>query len=483
VTNLFCSARNIDILQYSQFARAIHERSQPVRSLIWVNENRYSPAMSFELHQQPIQPWRSVRLDTLVRLRWVAVIGQTTAVLVVYAGLDFDLPIWACLAVIALAAWLNIALRVRFRMTQQMESERAAWLLAFDVAELAILLFLTGGMQNPFSFLLIAPVLLSATALPPRMTLMLGVFAAVCATVLIFYHFPLPWDPDDPLVLPAPYTMGTWLALLLALGFIGVHAWQLTEESHKLADALAATELVLAHEQHLSQLDGLAAAAAHELGTPLSTITVIATELERAIQADSPLADDVKLLREQAQRCRAILGKLTELSSSLEPFDRLPLSALIEEVVAPHRNFGVTIAVALAPRDATEPVGGRNPAILYGLGNLVENAVDFADKRVDVTIDWSDEDVGVTIIDDGPGFAPEIMDRLGEPYIRSARDRQLNVAGTAGGGLGLGFFIAKTLLERSGAMLAFENAHPPRRGAVVSARWARGDFEQTAAKG
>src|SRR5712671_5138271 len=149
--------------------------------------------MSMQFHEDSVQPWRSVRLDTLVRLRWVAVIGQTTAVLVVYAGLEFDLPISACLAVITLAALLNIALRVRFRMTQQMESDRAAWLLAFDVAELAILLFLTGGMQNPFSFLLISPVLLSATALPPRMTVLLGVFAAACATVLIFYHFPLPW--------------------------------------------------------------------------------------------------------------------------------------------------------------------------------------------------------------------------------------------------------------------------------------------------
>src|SRR3954471_1963009 len=153
---------------------------------------------------------RSVRLDTLVRLRWLAVVGQTTAVLVVYYGLDFELPIWACLAVIALAAWLNIALRVRFRMTQRVEPDRAAWLLAFDIAELAILVFLTGGLQNPFSFLLLGPVLLSATALPPRMTVMLGGLAAACATVLVFYHYPLPWDPDEPLALPAIYTMGMW---------------------------------------------------------------------------------------------------------------------------------------------------------------------------------------------------------------------------------------------------------------------------------
>ena len=245
--------------------------------------------------------------------------------------------------------------------------------------------------------------------------------------------------------------MGVWLSILLAIGFIGLHAWQITEEARQLADALAATELVLAREQHLSQLDGLAAAAAHELGTPLSTITVIAKELERAIKPDSEHAEDVRLLNEQAQRCRAILGKLTELSPSGDPFDRMKLSALIEEVVAPHRNFGVAINVALSPGDAAEPVGGRNPAILYGLGNLLENAVDFARERVEVAAAWSGEDVAVTITDDGPGFAPEIMDRIGEPYVTSRRrdaERQSRRATAEASGLGLGFFIAKTLLER-----------------------------------
>jgi two-component system, sensor histidine kinase RegB len=341
-------------------------------------------------------------------------------------------------------------------------------------------LFLTGGLQNPFSFLLLGPVLLSATSLPPRMIVILAVFAALCSTVLAFYYYPLPWDADErPMQLPAVYIAGVWLATLLSLGFIGVHAWQLTEEARQLTDALAATELVLAREQHLSQLDGLAAAAAHELGTPLATITVIATELERAVEKGSPLTEDIVLLREQAQRCRQILGKLTELSADAEPFDRMPLSALIEEVVAPHRHFGVAIKVELTPQeDATEPVGGRNPAILYGLGNLVENAVDFAQGTVEVAADWSGEDVSVTITDDGPGFAPEIMDRIGDPYVTSRRQRKMNVGSEGGGGLGLGFFIAKTLLERSGAALEFENRIAPQRGAVVRVRWGRGDFEQ-----
>jgi two-component system sensor histidine kinase RegB len=429
-----------------------------------------------------LETGRHVRVDTLVRLRWIAVIGQTIAVLVVHFALDFALPLYACLAVIALAAWLNVALRVRFSTTQRLPPDRAAWLFAFDIAEIGVLLFLTGGLQNPFSFLLLGPVLLSATSLPPRMIVILAMFAAFCASVLAFYYYPLPWDADErPMQLPAVYIAGVWLATLLSLGFIGVHAWQLTEEARQLTDALAATELVLAREQHLSQLDGLAAAAAHELGTPLATITVIATELERAVEKGSPLTEDIVLLREQAQRCRQILGKLTELSADAEPFDRMPLSALIEEVVAPHRHFGVAINVALTPHDAAEPVGGRNPAILYGLGNLVENAVDFARGTVQVAADWTSDDVSVTIIDDGPGFAPEIMDRIGDPYVTSRRQRKMNVGSETGGGLGLGFFIAKTLLERAGATLEFENRAAPDRGAVVRVRWGRGDFEQPAA--
>ncbi len=421
-------------------------------------------------------PRRNVRLDTLVRLRWLAIIGQTTAVLVVEYGLNFDFPVYACLAVIALSAWLNIALRLRFHLTQRLEPDRAAWLLAFDIAELAVLLFMTGGLQNPFAFLFLGPVLLSSTALPPRFTLMLGGFAVACATVLVFVHYPLPWDSDDPLLLPPIYMMGVWLSILLAIGFIGVYAWQITEESRQLTDALAATELVLAHEQHLSQLDGLAAAAAHELGTPLSTISVIAKELENAIPADAPHGDDVRLLREQAARCRDILAKITELSSG-EPFDRTQLTALIEEVVAPHRNFGVEIGVTMpADRDA-EPLGARNPAILYGLGNILENAVDFAHERVDVAAQWNDEAIDVTITDDGPGFAPEVLDRIGEPYVTTRR-RRPNATDEEPTGLGLGFFIAKTLLERSGATVSFANRALPARGAVVKLRWQRDDFER-----
>jgi two-component system sensor histidine kinase RegB len=425
---------------------------------------------------------RNVRLDTLVRLRWLAVFGQLVAVLVVHFGLEFDVAILPCFGVIGLAALLNVALRFGFPETQWLEPDRAAYLLGFDVAELAALLYLTGGLENPFAFLLLGPVLISATALPPRMTLLIGIFAVLCATVLIFVHYQLPWDNEEPLQLPETYVVGVWLSILLAIGYIGVYTWQVAEEARQLSDALAATELVLAREQHLSQLDGLAAAAAHELGTPLATITLVVREIERALEANSPHADDVKLLREQAQRCREILSKITELPTT-EPFDRVQLSSLIEEAVAPHRNFGISIGVILPPDRGGEPVGVHNPAIRYGLGNLIENAVDFANRRVEILAQWTTEEVSIAISDDGPGFAPEVLDRIGSPYVTH---RQPDLREAVGGGqetfgLGLGFFIAKTLLERSSARLSLKNLTAPQHGAVVTVVWRRIDFERPVA--
>jgi two-component system sensor histidine kinase RegB len=425
---------------------------------------------------------RNVRLDTLVRLRWLSVIGQTGAVLAVHYGFDFTLPLMPCLAVIGISAAMNVWVRLHFRDAHRIDPELAAWLLAFDTAQLGALLYLTGGLENPFAFLFLGPVLIAATVLPRRMTLLLGGFTALCATVLVFVHMPLPWASDEPPVLPSMYMLGVWLALLLALGFIGAYAWQMAEEARILADALAATELVVAREQHLSQLDGLAAAAAHELGTPLSTITVIARELERALEPGSPHAEDVKLLREQAQRCREILGKLTELSTASGPFDRMKLSSLIEEVVAPHRNFGVAIDVALPADRSGEPVALRNPAILYGLGNLLENAVDFARQRVELAAQWNAEELTVSISDDGPGFMPEVLGRIGEPYVTGAEEGRPGRAGETSG-LGLGFFIAKTLLERTGATLTVANRIAPQSGAAVRMRWPRADFDAPEGEG
>lgn len=423
-------------------------------------------------------PRRYVRLDPLIRLRWLSVIGQTVAVLGVYYGFEFDLPLISCLAVIALPAALNIVLQWRFSTTARIHPDHAGLLLAFDIAQLTAIMFLTGGLENPFEFFFLGPVLISATALPRRTTALLGGFAIACATLLAFYHEPLPWTDQGRPVLPEEYVFGVWLSMILAIFVIAVYAWQIAEEQRQLSDALTATELVLAREQHLSQLDGLAAAAAHALGTPLSTISVVARELEREIGPQSKHFDDIKLLREQTQKCRDILAKLNELSATDEPFGRLPLATLLDEVIAPHRNFGIAIDLNMAA-DPNPPAGARNPAILYGLGNLLENAVDFAESRVEVSADWTDDNVTIVISDDGPGFAPEVIKRIGEPYVRSRRRRRMYASDETG--LGLGFFIAKTLLERSGATLNFVNRAFPQRGAIVTVRWPRARFEDVPA--
>jgi two-component system sensor histidine kinase RegB len=293
--------------------------------------------------------------------------------------------------------------------------------------------------------------------------------------VLVFFYLPLPWDAEEPLVLPPIYLFGVWLSIVLAIGVTSLYAFQVTEEARKLSDALAATELVLAREQHLTQLDGLAAAAAHELGTPLSTIVLISRELENALQDNAAVAADIKTLREQAQRCRDILSKITELSSTGAPFDRMKLSTLIEEIVAPHRDFGVTIKVRIAVAGTKEPVGRRNPAILYGVGNILENALDFARSAVEVNAWWNNDTVEIIISDDGPGFAPDIMKRIGEPYL--SRRRGSDEAQGDQSGLGLGVFIARTLLERTGAAVSFANRTFPDHGAVVSIIWPRDRFE------
>jgi two-component system sensor histidine kinase RegB len=420
-------------------------------------------------------PHRHIRLDTILRLRWLAALGQLAAIFIVAQGLEFDVPVIPCVAIIGLSALVNLALQIAFNPMQRLEPVYAAALLALNIVELAGLLFLTGGLQNPFSFLFLAPVLISATALPIRLTIALGVLAVACASALVFFHLALPWDSDDPLVLPPIYLLGVWLSILLAIGVTSLYSFQVTEEARKLSDALAATELVLTREQHLTQIDGLAAAAAHELGTPLSTIFLIARELEKSGHDNDHLASELKTLREQAQRCRDILAKITQLSSSGAPFDRMPLSTLIEETVAPHRDFGVAIKVRLAVAATREPVGARNPAILYGVGNILENAVDFARTTVEVNAWWNADTVEIVISDDGPGIAPDMLKRIGEPYL--SRRRSADEDQSERSGLGLGIFIARTLLERTGAKVSFSNRTFPDHGAVVQIAWPRDRFE------
>jgi two-component system sensor histidine kinase RegB len=423
---------------------------------------------------------RRLRLSTLVRLRWLAVAGQTAAILVVGLWFKFPVPFGACLALISLSAWLNLGLRVFFPASRRLDPNWATLLLAYDLLQLAGLLYLTGGLQNPFAILLLGPVMVSATTLQPDKTFLLGAMALAAATILVFIHEPLPWFPDQAFEVPLHYVGGVWVALVCALIFMAFYSFRVAEEARQLADALAATELVLQREQHLSALDGLAAAAAHELGTPLATIALVANELAGELPPDDPHAEDVALIRAQSQRCREILSKIASLSSAPEEhLGRMPLSHILEEITAPHRDFGVAIRIE-SVGEGPEPVAGRNPGLIYGLGNLVDNAVDFAEREVRLAASWTASEVRVTIADDGPGFPPDVLDRLGEPYVTTRRVD--SPAAAEHGGLGLGIFIAKILLERSGGELRLANSRPPEKGALVSVRWPRARFEASDAR-
>ncbi|MEX0853694.1 MAG: ActS/PrrB/RegB family redox-sensitive histidine kinase [Bauldia sp.] len=416
---------------------------------------------------------RSLRLATLVRLRWLAVAGQTAAVVFVGVVLAFPLPVLACLTLVGLSAVTNLVLRLGFPATLRLGQWPAFGLLAYDAIQLGGLLYLTGGLENPFAILLLVPVVVSAATLAPRPTGLLGLVVVAIATGLAIVHTPLPWAPAADLELPPIYIAGVWVALVSACVFTGIFTFRVAEEARLLARALNATEMTLEREHHLSALDGLAAAAAHELGTPLATIALVAKELAREMPSDGPHAGDVALLTSQSERCRDILARLTSLPvQGDQHFARLPLSHLVEEVVEPYRAFATPIRVEPPKGVGPEPVGRRNPAIVQGLANLVENAVDFADRQVTVSTEWDDRSVAMAIADDGPGFAAGIIDRIGEPYV-TTRGAGGQDRGHEAGGLGLGFFIAKTLLERSGATVELANRKPPGQGAVVRVTWPR----------
>lgn len=416
-------------------------------------------------------------LNALINLRWLAVVGQTVALAVVEWGLDFSLPAVPAFAVVGITAAVNIALRLAYGTTYRLSDKEAGALLAFDIVQLAMLLYLTGGLVNPFSILFLAPVLISSMALKPKTTLLLGALVVLVASMLAVHSHPLPWR-GEPMVLPPAYIVGIWASIVVSAVFIGAYAWRVADETRKLSDALAATELVLAREQQISAIDGLAAAAAHELGTPLATIALVVRELERAMPENTPHGADIKLLRQQTERCRTILRTLTSLESGLAPFDRITLSHLVEEAVSPLRDFDTEFEIRFPEDRAREPVVARNPAVLYGLESIVENAADFAKEKVLIEASWNEHEVNIAVSDDGPGFAPEILGRIGEPYLRARGQGLLRKGkGDDEAGLGLGFFIAKTLLERGGGTLRVENRAAPETGAVVRLRWRRDALE------
>jgi two-component system sensor histidine kinase RegB len=416
-----------------------------------------------------------LRLQTLVLLRWLAVGGQLATLVVVRCALGFDFPVLQCLALICLSALLNLALVLAVpaqRVSQQWE---AAAQLGFDTVQLGAMLYLTGGTNNPFCILLIGPVVLAAMTLPGRFTLALGGLAILISLVLCVAYQPLPWHPNEVLETPLLSRLGEGIAVVIGLVLTSAYAWGSAADSARMEQALQAAETVLNREQRVSALGALAAATAHELGTPLATIAVVAKEMALATP-EGPLREDAELVLSQAKRCREILHRLAEQPEADDVVHaRISLAQLLEQVVEPHKDDGRVRMEwsVIGPTGAEPPDLIRKPEVSRALTSFVDNAVDFARSEVRVIGRFDEDIVAIEVRDDGAGFSPDIFAKLGQPYITSRPAGEGSPSGHLG--MGLGFFIAKTLVERTGAQMEFHNDRAG--GAVVAIRWMRDDIE------
>ena len=422
-----------------------------------------------------------VRLRTLVLLRWMAVLGQLVAITVAdrYFGIKLDLGL--CYLVVGAAVVANFMAMWLVPGNKRLTETEAMLTLLFDIAQLALLLYLTGGLTNPFSLLMLAPVTISATVLHLRTTLFLGGMAMVLVTLLAVFFVPLRFESGEILVVPPLFELGYWLAMVVGIAFVGLYSWRVATEMHAMSDALLATQMALAREQKLTDLGGVVAAAAHELGTPLATIKLasaeLAEELAEALPDRADLIEDAQLIRAQSDHCRDILRSMGRAGKEDTHLRQAPLVAVLREAAEPHSGRGKEIVFAVGTgeeEDGTrQPAILRRPEVIHGLRNLIQNAVDFAGTTVWVAGDWSDQALRVRIIDDGKGFPPQVLGRIGEPFVRPRRAAPERPGYE---GMGLGLFIAKTLLERSGATVRFANAVPQpgadgHLGAMVEVIW------------
>ena len=448
-----------------------------------------------------------VSFRIVTAMRWIAITGQAAAVLVVYFAMGFQLPVGLAMLPIA----LNVAVTLFAWQRRRRQGRDALWLrdseagqyLAWDLIQLGVLLWLTGGVSNPFAIVILAPVTVSASILraPP---LILAFLAIAIVTLLAAFALPLPWT-NAQVIFPATFVGALWASLVLSILFVALYVSWLAQRARDMSQALSASQLALVREQRMSAIGGLAAAAAHELGSPLSTIAVVAKELLRDMPAGSPQAEDAALLVQETNRCRDILVALEQRNSgppdSDDPYHHLPISTLLEVAAHPHQqervavsiiadpihvddtyddedDEGVTTEADLAEIDVTrleQPTIARRPELIHGIGNFIQNAIQFAASEVTVQATWTPDTITVLILDDGPGFDPAILSRLGEPYVQGSGNRtQARRTGTRSGrdgGMGLGVFIARTLLEHTGATLDFTNRR--RGGASVAVTWNR----------
>jgi two-component system sensor histidine kinase RegB len=425
-----------------------------------------------------------IRLRTLIVLRWIAILGQLLAITVAQAVFGLNLPLALCYLAVSASVVSNLIAIYAFPENKRLTEAEVVSMLMFDIAQLCFLLYLTGGLNNPFALLVLAPVTISASVLRLKSTLMLGGLAFMLLSLVGLVHIPLRTREGFIMQMPHDFLFGFWVAIVTGLAFIAGYARRISIEIHAMSDALLATQMALVREQKLTDLGGVVAAAAHELGTPLATIKLVSSEL--AAELDDPdLREDACLIRDQADRCRDILRSMGRAGKDDKHMQFAPLDTVIREAAEPHSMRGKDIHYSVAPArggETEQPIVKRQPEVIHGLRNLVQNGVDFAERNLWIDAHWTRETLSITIADDGPGYPPQVIGRLGDPFLRRRRSDEDTAKRPEYEGMGLGLFIAKTLLERSGADVRFSNGgdpfltadeSPARSGALVTVTWPR----------
>ncbi len=426
-----------------------------------------------------------IRLRTMILLRWVAILGQLAAVIVAQRFFDLQLQYALCYITIAASVAGNLLAIFLFPENKRLTETENLLMVLFDLLQLSMLLFLTGGLNNPFALLMLGPVTISATVMTFRSAFVISGTAIVLVTIISQVYLPLRTASGEILEMPGIFIFGNWVAIVIATLFIGAYSRRMSSEMYSMSDALAATQMALAREQKLTDLGGVVAAAAHELGTPLATIKLTSSELIEELSERDDLREDAELIREQADRCRDILRDMGTAGKDDLHLRQAPLTTLIDEAAEPHKDRGKKIHFEAAPGHGgttQQPSVLRKPEIIHGLRNLIQNAVDFARANVWVEAMWTEDVIIVRILDDGRGYPSHLIGRIGDPFVRRRRTETDKSTRPAYEGMGLGLFIAKTLLERSGAEISFANGSDPyqtittrkdQRGAIVEVSWPR----------
>ena len=407
---------------------------------------------------------------TLVFLRWIAIIGQLIAISTVYFVFKFEFPVLYCSLIIFLGAITNLYLYFWFKKNE-LTSLESTFFLFYDLFQLSFLLFLTGGIKNPFVIFLIVPSIVSSTLLTLKNTFTLALATILFLILITFYHFPLPHPGNLHFHVPNYYLYSVPMAVVIALVFLSYFNARFGLESRKRSAALKELELVLAKEQELESIGLQAAAAVHSLGTPLSTITVIARELKKETFKNPQYSKDIDLLLSQTKRCSEILKKISKAQIEDDKFiSEVTMQNLLIEISRSFEEISEKKIILNLDNAKKKILIDRSVEIIYGIRNFVGNAVKFSKNKVMINLDCDSKHVKITISDDGPGFPEDVSKKIGQPYI-ATRSKDLG----SKAGLGLGTFIGKTLLERKKANLNFSNLEK-KEGAIVTIIWKNSDI-------